>query len=77
MIDGVVNGAGVTARGLARFVYEVVDQKVVDGVVNGTGYASEGAGAGLRVFQTGKVQQYAVAMFIGVFAFAGLLVAFV
>ena len=77
VIDGVVNGAGVTARGLARFVYEVLDQKVVDGVVNGAGYVSEGAGSGLRVFQTGKVQQYAVAMFIGVFAFAGLLVAFV
>jgi NADH-quinone oxidoreductase subunit L len=66
VLDGVVNGAGVTARGLARFVYEI-----------GTGYASEGAGAGLRVVQTGKVQQYAVAMFIGVIAFAGLLVVFV
>ncbi len=72
IIDGVVNGVGVAARGLARFVYEVIDQKGVDGVVNGAGLASEGSGNLLRHIQTGRVQQYAALMLgaVGVFALA-------
>jgi len=62
VIDGVVNGAGVAARGLARFIYEVVDQKIVDGAVNGAGAVSELSGSGLRKIQTGRVQQYAALM---------------
>jgi NADH-quinone oxidoreductase subunit L len=72
VIDGVVNGAGVAARGLARFVYEVVDQKGVDGLVNGAGLSAEGSGSLLRHIQTGRVQQYAALMLgaVGVFALA-------
>jgi len=72
VLDGVVNGAGVAARGLARFVYEIVDQKGVDGIVNGAGLASEGSGSLLRHIQTGRVQQYAALMLgaVGVFALA-------
>jgi NADH-quinone oxidoreductase subunit L len=72
VIDGVVNGAGVAARGLARFVYEIIDQKGVDGIVNGAGAASEGSGSLLRHIQTGRVQQYAALMLgaVGVFALA-------
>jgi NADH-quinone oxidoreductase subunit L len=72
VIDGVVNGAGVAARGLARFVYEVVDQKIVDGAVNGAGVVSEESGSLLRHIQTGRVQQYAALMLgaAGVFALA-------
>jgi NADH-quinone oxidoreductase subunit L len=63
---------GVAARGLARFVYEIVDQKGVDGLVNGAGLASEGSGSLLRHIQTGRVQQYAALMLgaVGVFALA-------
>jgi NADH-quinone oxidoreductase subunit L len=72
VIDAVVNGVGVAARGLARFVYEIVDQKGVDGLVNGAGLASEGSGSLLRHIQTGRVQQYAALMLgaVGVFALA-------
>ncbi|MDQ3106498.1 MAG: NADH-quinone oxidoreductase subunit L, partial [Actinomycetota bacterium] len=72
VIDGVVNGVGVAARGLAKFVYEVIDQKGVDGIVNGAGHASEGSGSLLRHIQTGRVQQYAALMLgaVGVFALA-------
>jgi NADH-quinone oxidoreductase subunit L len=72
VIDGVVNGAGVAARGLARFVYEIVDQKGVDGLVNGAGLSAEGSGSLLRHIQTGRVQQYAALMLgaVGVFALA-------
>ncbi|HEX2848945.1 MAG TPA: hypothetical protein VHN98_00245, partial [Acidimicrobiales bacterium] len=71
VIDGVVNGAGVAARGLARFVYDVVDPRFVDGIVNGAGFVSEEAGAGLRYTQTGRVQQYA-ALMLGAVAVFGL-----
>jgi NADH-quinone oxidoreductase subunit L len=72
VIDGVVNGAAMAARGVARFVYEVVDQKGVDGLVNGAGLASEESGGFLRHIQTGRVQQYAALMLgaAGVFALA-------
>ncbi len=71
VIDGVVNGAGLAARGVARFVYEVVDQGVVDGIVNGAGFVSEEAGAGLRYTQSGRVQSYA-ALMLGAVAIFGL-----
>jgi NADH-quinone oxidoreductase subunit L len=72
VIDGVVNGAGIAARGIARFVYEVIDQKGVDGIVNGAGLSAEGSGSLLRHIQTGRVQQYAALMLgaVGVLALA-------
>ncbi|HET9443832.1 MAG TPA: hypothetical protein VFO65_10935, partial [Acidimicrobiales bacterium] len=72
VLDGVVNGVGIAARGIARFVYEVIDQKVVDGAVNGVGIASSETGGVLRFIQTGRVQQYAALMLgaAGVFALA-------
>jgi NADH-quinone oxidoreductase subunit L len=72
VLDGVVNGVGVAARGIARFVYEIIDQKGVDGLVNGAGLSAEGSGSLLRHIQTGRVQQYAALMLgaVGVFALA-------
>jgi NADH-quinone oxidoreductase subunit L len=72
VIDGVVNGAGIAARGIARFTYEVIDQKGVDGIVNGAGLSAEGSGSLLRHIQTGRVQQYAALMLgaVGVLALA-------
>jgi NADH-quinone oxidoreductase subunit L len=76
VIDGIVNGAGIGARHVAEFLYDVVDQEIVDGAVNGAGFTAEGGGGILRLFQTGRVQQYAAAFFgLGVVAIGvGLLV---
>ncbi|MDQ3680426.1 MAG: NADH-quinone oxidoreductase subunit L [Actinomycetota bacterium] len=76
VIDGVVNGVGIAARGLARFVYDVIDQKLVDGIVNGAGVSAEGGGKVLRVMQTGRVQQYALFLFAAVVMMGGALVLF-
>ena len=52
-------------RKLAKEVLEV-DSKVVDGVVNLTGLVTLGSGEGLKYFETGKAQFYALIVFGGV-----------
>jgi hypothetical protein len=39
---------------------------VIDGVVNGAGTIAALFGRGLRTVQTGKIQWYAVGLFVGV-----------
>ncbi len=56
-----VNGS----RKLAKEVLEV-DSKVVDGVVNLTGLVTLGSGEGLKYFETGRAQFYALIVFGGV-----------
>ncbi|MEY4015269.1 MAG: NADH-quinone oxidoreductase subunit, partial [Actinomycetota bacterium] len=63
ILDGVVNGAGTTAKGIAGWVYRNIDQRVVDGAVNGTGSVAQGAGSALRPVQSGKVNQYGALLF--------------
>jgi NADH-quinone oxidoreductase subunit L len=63
IIDGVVNGVGAGARILARFTYDVVDQRGVDGIVNGIGASASETGGLLRMVQSGRVQQYALMLF--------------
>lgn len=63
VLDGVVNGAGTTAKGIAGWVYRNIDQRVVDGAVNGTGSVAHGAGSALRPVQSGKVNQYGALLF--------------
>ena len=76
VIDGVVNGAGILAsRYLSRGTYWV-DQKVVDGFVNGSAVGTSEAGGVLRYVQSGRVQQYAALLFLGVAALALGLVLF-
>ncbi len=55
------------SRKLARSVLEV-DSKVVDGVVNLTGLMTLGSGEGLKYFETGRAQFYALIVFGGVIA---------
>ena len=43
-----------------------VDSKVVDGVVNLTGLVTLGSGEGLKYFETGRAQFYALIVFGGV-----------
>ena len=63
------------SRKLAREVLEV-DAKVVDGVVNLTGLLTLGSGEGLKYFETGRVQFYALIIFGGVIGLVVLFGAF-
>jgi NAD(P)H-quinone oxidoreductase subunit 5 len=55
------------SRALAKRVLDV-DSKVVDGVVNLTGLLTLGSGEGLKYFETGRAQFYALIVFAGVIA---------
>jgi NADH-quinone oxidoreductase subunit L len=65
ILDGVVNGFGVVARRLAAVVYGGLDQRGIDLGLNAAAVATGEAGGALRRVQTGKVQQYAAALFLG------------
>jgi NADH-quinone oxidoreductase subunit L len=74
VIDLVVNGAGLLAIGLGRYVY-AFDQRGLDGAINASAGAASMTGGFLRLFQTGRVQQYAVMIFAGmVILVAGLII---
>jgi NADH-quinone oxidoreductase subunit L len=47
------------------------DREVVDGTVNGIGRATVGTGRGLRRVQTGRVQNYALGIALGLIVMAG------
>jgi NADH-quinone oxidoreductase subunit L len=47
------------------------DRTIVDGTVNGVGSVVRGAGGGLRQIQTGRVQNYALGIAIGLLVMAG------
>jgi NADH:ubiquinone oxidoreductase subunit 5 (subunit L)/multisubunit Na+/H+ antiporter MnhA subunit len=47
------------------------DRTIVDGAVNGVGTLVSGAGGGLRQIQTGRVQNYALGIAIGLLVMAG------
>ena len=64
VIDFVVNGAGFLARAAGRIVY-VFDQRGIDSAINASGAAAGLTGSVLRLFQTGRVQQYAIMIFAG------------
>ena len=65
VFDGVVNGAGVAAGFMAKIVYGGIDQRGIDLAVNATAAAAGEAGEQLRYTTTGRVQQYAWALFAG------------
>ena len=48
-----------------------MDSKVVDGVVNLTGLVTLGSGEGLKYFETGRAQFYALIVFGGVIGLVG------
>ena len=47
------------------------DRTIVDGTVNGVGTLTRDAGGGLRRIQTGRVQNYALGIAIGLLVMAG------
>ncbi len=65
-LDDIYNSVFVIgSRRLARQVLEI-DAKIVDGVVNLAGFATVVTGEGLKYFESGKVQFYALIIFVGV-----------
>jgi NADH-quinone oxidoreductase subunit L len=65
IIDSVINAAGALALAASRLVYRVFDQRGIDLAINSAATATGEAGGVLRHVQTGKVQQYAGALFVG------------
>jgi len=65
ILDGIVNGVGFLAKALSVVVYGGFDQRGIDFGINAAGFAAGEAGGALRYSQTGKVQQYAAALFAG------------
>jgi len=63
VIDKVVDTAGESARDGGKWVYSHIDQSVVDGAVDGTAAAANATGQGLRLVQSGKVQNYGALLF--------------
>lgn len=57
-----------SAKGMSLF-----DSRIVDGIVNATGFIVRGVAQILRLFQTGVVQNYAVALVIGVLLVVSLI----
>jgi NADH-quinone oxidoreductase subunit L len=70
LIDAVLNGVGRGSRAVARFTYDVLDQRGVDGIVNGLAAGTGDAGGAARVAQSGRLQLYALIMFTGVTLFS-------
>ncbi len=74
VIDGAVNGAGLTGKVVGRWVYRNIDQRVVDGAVNASGLVSSETGHALQPIQSGKVNQYGALLFAAAAVFAIVLV---
>ncbi|MBU2601564.1 MAG: NADH-quinone oxidoreductase subunit L [Actinobacteria bacterium] len=60
----------------SRWLWRVVDAGVIDGAVNGVGRLWDIAGRVVSPFQTGRVQNYAVVMFIGLFVIVTAVIVF-
>ena len=63
VIDKVVDTAGESARDSGKWVYRWIDQGAIDNTVNALGTGADAGGQGLRVMQTGKVQNYGSLLF--------------
>jgi NADH-quinone oxidoreductase subunit L len=51
----------------SRWLWRNFDERIIDGAVHGTAWLWQGAGRAARPIQTGRVQNYLLAIFIGVF----------
>jgi NADH-quinone oxidoreductase subunit L len=68
VVDGVVNGAGALTV-VTSWLSSLTDRSVVDGLVNLVGRIAEESSFAFRRVQTGLIQNYALLMLFGVFAF--------
>jgi NADH-quinone oxidoreductase subunit L len=69
IVDGIVNGVSVVARG-ASWVSGAIDKNIVDGAVNLVADGTLQMGGKLRQVQTGRVQNYIYGILGGVAALA-------
>jgi NADH-quinone oxidoreductase subunit L len=58
VIDPAVDGTGKLGNWLSQTLRTRVDDPLVDGAVNGVGFLADWSGRGLRLIQTGRVQEY-------------------
>ena len=71
MPDGAVNGSGWLTV-FASWVSSLIDKYIVDGAVNLVGRSAEESSFVFRRVQTGLIQNYALLMLFGVFAFVSI-----
>ena len=71
VVDGVVNGSGWFTI-FASWLSHLIDKYMVDGLVNLTGSVFHEASFVFRRLQTGLIQNYALLMLFGVFAFVSV-----
>jgi NADH-quinone oxidoreductase subunit L len=71
VVDGAVNGTSwITV--ISSWFSGMTDRTIVDGVVNLVGWVVQESSLVFRRFQTGLVQNYALLMLFGIFAFVGI-----
>ena len=58
----------------SRWLWHAFDEKVIDGAVHGMAWLWQAAGRGVRPLQTGRVQNYLLGIFIGVFVIVTVVV---
>jgi NADH-quinone oxidoreductase subunit L len=71
VVDGAVNGTG-WATVISAWFSGLTDRTVVDGLVNLVGWTVQESSHLFRRLQTGLVQNYALLMLLGVFAFVSV-----
>jgi NADH-quinone oxidoreductase subunit L len=71
VVDGVVNGSGWLTL-ISAWISGLADRSIVDGIVNLVGRICEEGSFWFRKLQTGLVQNYALLMLFGVFAFVSI-----
>jgi NADH-quinone oxidoreductase subunit L len=71
VVDGAVNGSG-WATVIGAWFSGLADRTVVDGLVNLVGWTVQESSHLFRRLQTGLVQNYALLMLLGVFAFVSV-----
>ena len=71
VVDGAVDGSGWVTQ-FSAWLSHIIDKYVVDGLVNLVGWTAAESSLLFRRLQTGLVQNYALLMLFGVFAFVSL-----
>jgi NADH-quinone oxidoreductase subunit L len=71
VVDGAVNGSGWLTV-VSAWISHLVDKYLVDGIVNLVGAVLERSSFVFRRIQTGLVQNYALLMLFGIFAFVSV-----
>jgi NADH-quinone oxidoreductase subunit L len=71
VVDGAVNGSGWLTI-FASWFSSILDKYIVDGLVNLVGSVLQESSFVFRRLQTGLIQNYALLMLFGVFAFVSI-----